>query len=274
MPRWSAAQMLGQIALGRPLKLREWPSDMHGQILPTQLKLREAIARGRISDVRGRQGPPGSKERIEELLSDSEFTLLVTPHGTLTVHPPHQRHKFEEKYGIDDLDNWWREIDFDQDEGEQAFAPSAPAESCRTQPHLRLLPGGLPARSGEIEAPGSEPAARAEELSPDPAAPPPRAEQKSPPAEPIRRGSPEQYDWEEGFLFMHQELNKRGDPKNPINAVDGWRSDADVARLVAAHVAIDGRQPDLKHTARVIRRRLKEWRAGQAEHNLVQVERN
>jgi len=126
----------------------------------------------------------------------------------------------------------------------------------------------------EIEAPGSEPAARAEELSPDPAAPPPRAEQKSPPAEPIRRGSPEQYDWEEGFLFMHQELNKRGDPKNPINAVDGWRSDADVARLVAAHVAIDGRQPDLKHTARVIRRRLKEWRAGQAEHNLVQVERN
>jgi hypothetical protein len=170
MPRWLAAQMLSRIALGKPLKLEEWPSDMSGQILPAQLKLHEAIVQRRIIDVRGRRGPPGSKARIEELLSDSEFTLLVTPHGTLTVHPPHKRLKFVEKYGIDP-DNWVREIDFDQDEGEQAF--SASLAPCQRQPdrsHLRLVSG---ARSGETEAP----AARAEESMPEP---PPAVEPEPP----------------------------------------------------------------------------------------------
>src|SRR5262249_4948904 len=40
---------------------------------------------------------------------------------------------------------------------------------CQGQPdrsHLRLVSGGLPARSGEIEAPGSEPAARSREEPP------------------------------------------------------------------------------------------------------------
>src|SRR5262245_8655887 len=145
MPRWSAAQMLSRLALGKPLKLTEWPSDMDGQILPAQLKLREAIAQQRISDVRGRLGPPGSKGRMpDDLFSDSEFTMLITPHGTLTIHPPHKRHKFEEKYGID-LDNWWREIDFDQDEGKQAFpAPPAPCQELPDQPHRLLLPVGAP----------------------------------------------------------------------------------------------------------------------------------
>jgi hypothetical protein len=162
MPRWSAAQMLSWIALGKPLKLKEWPNAMEGRILPAQLKLHEAIVQRRITDVRGRLGPPGSKERIEELLSDSEFTLLVTPHGTLTVHPPHQRHKFEKKYGID-LDNWVREIDFDRDEGEQAFPPSpVPCQGRPDRPHLRLLPGVLPARSGEANAPAQPPAPAAD----------------------------------------------------------------------------------------------------------------
>src|SRR5262245_10742135 len=167
MSRWSATQMLSRIApLGKPLKLTEWPSDMSGQILPAQLKLHEAIVQRRITDVRGRLGPPGSKEQIEELLSDSEFTLLVTPHGTLTIHPPHKRLKFIEKYGIDP-DNWVREIDFDQDEGEQAFSASlAPCQGQPDRSHLRLVSGGLPARSGEIEAPGSEPAARSSEEPP------------------------------------------------------------------------------------------------------------
>jgi hypothetical protein len=178
MPRWSAAQMLLRIALGKPLKLTEWPSDMSGQILPAQLKLHEAIVQRRIIDVRGRRGPPGSKERVEELLSDSEFTLLVTPHGTLTVHPPHKRLKFIEKYGMDP-DNWVREIDFDQDEGEQAFsAPLAPCQRPPDRLHLRLVSG---ARSGETEAP----AARAEESMPKPAPAvepePPRVESVPPP---------------------------------------------------------------------------------------------
>jgi hypothetical protein len=80
-------------------------------------------------------------------------------------------------------------------------------------------------------------------------------------------GRPEQYDWDEGFQFMRAELDKRGDPRNPINAVKGWRSAADVARLVAAHIAIGDQQPDFKHTARVIRLELQKWRAEQAERN-------
>ena len=94
MPRWSAAQQLSRIALKKPLQLTEWPDDMSGQILPAQLKLREAIVQRRITDVRGRLGPPGSKEqRLTDLFSDAEsmgFTLLVTSWGTLTVHPPAQ----------------------------------------------------------------------------------------------------------------------------------------------------------------------------------------
>jgi hypothetical protein len=160
MPRWTAAQMLSQIALEKSLKLREWRSEMDGKILPAQLKLHEAIVQGRIIDIRGRRGPPGSKERIEEILSDSEFTLLVTPYGTLTVHPPHKLPKFMEKYRINS-DNWVREIDFDQDEGERVFSP---CQGQLDRPHLRLVPG---ARSGEIEAP----AARAEESRPSPAPP-------------------------------------------------------------------------------------------------------
>jgi hypothetical protein len=155
--------MLSRIALGRPLKLAEWPDDMSGQILPAQLKLHEAIVQGRITDVRGRLGPPGSKERIEELLSDSEFMLLVTSHGTLTVHPPYKRHKFEEKYRVD-LDHWWREIDFDQDEGEQAFSP---CQGQPDRPHLRLVSG---ARSDEIEVPAAR--AEASKSEPTPAAEP------------------------------------------------------------------------------------------------------
>jgi hypothetical protein len=81
-------------------------------------------------------------------------------------------------------------------------------------------------------------------------------------------GPPEQYDWDEGFQFMRQELDKRGDPKDPLNErPKGWRADADVARAVAAHIAIDGQEPDFKHTGRVIRPKLKAWRAEQVERN-------
>jgi hypothetical protein len=135
---------------------------MGGQILPAQLKLTAAIAQQRISDVRGWLGPPGSKERVpDDLFSDSEFTMIVTPHGRLTIHPSYKRHKFEEKHKID-LDKWWREIDFDQDEGKQAFpAPLAPCQELPDQPHL-LLPSVLPARNGETEAPAQPPALEAD----------------------------------------------------------------------------------------------------------------
>jgi hypothetical protein len=78
-----------------------------------------------------------------------------------------------------------------------------------------------------------------------------------------QRGPPVRYDWDEGFQFMRQELGKRGDPRDPLNKVDGWRVDADVARLVAAHLARDGREPDQKHVERVIRPELETWRKEQ-----------
>jgi hypothetical protein len=101
----------------------------------------------------------------------------------------------------------------------------------------------------------------------EPASPSPQVEPEPESGTPARRGPPERYDWDEGFQFMRQELDTRGDPANPINAEEGWRSDADVARLVAAHIAIGDQQPDLKHTARTIRPQLAEWRAKQAERN-------
>jgi hypothetical protein len=139
------------------LKLTDWRDDMDGQILPAQLKLREAIVQGRITDIRGRLGPPGSKERMpDDLFSDSEFMLLVTPYGTLTIYPPHKLPKFMEKYELNP-DNWWREIDFDQDEGERAVSASlAPCQGQPDRSHLRLVSG---AGSSETEAP----ATRAEE---------------------------------------------------------------------------------------------------------------
>jgi hypothetical protein len=146
------------------LELKEWSSDMDGKILPAQLKLHEAIVQGHISDVQGRCGPPGSKGRIAEILRDSEFTLLVTLHGTLTVHPPHKRLKFIEKYKIDP-DNWVREIDFDRDEGEREFLTP-----CQGRPHLRLV---SEARSGEIEAPARPPAAPTPEAGTGSEEPPP-----------------------------------------------------------------------------------------------------
>jgi hypothetical protein len=177
MPRWTAAQMLSGFAREKPKKLEEWRWDMDGKILPAQLQLREAIIQGWIIDVRGRRGPPGSKERMpDDLFSDPEFTLLVAPHGALTVHPPHRRQKFEAKYGVD-LDNWWREIDFDRDEGERALAVSlAPCQRQPNRPHLHLVSG---ARSGETEAP----AARAEESMPEPASP--VEPEPAPPTEPL-----------------------------------------------------------------------------------------
>jgi hypothetical protein len=118
-------------------------------------------------------------------------------------------------------------------------------------------------------APAVEPTPPAEPRQPAPVPSSPQVEPKSPlEAEPIRRGHPEEYDWGEGIQFMRRELDKRGDPRNPINAVEGWRSDADVARSVAAHIALpNGRAPDFKHTARIIRPELKRWRAEQQSRN-------
>jgi hypothetical protein len=79
-----------------------------------------------------------------------------------------------------------------------------------------------------------------------------------------RRGAPTLYDWEEDFLFLRKILapEKQGDPLDPEFAKDGWRSDADVGRAVAEHIAVDGREPDLKHVMRKIGPELEKWRSG------------
>src|SRR5262245_16899269 len=160
-----------------------------------------------------------------------------------------------------------------EDERRTVHAPLIPAEGVRVEPyeagqHLvgraglaKLTSPATPATPADQQ--------RAEESMPEPAPSSPQVEPEPlPEPEPARRGPPEQYDWDEGFQFMRRELDKRGDPKNPINAVEGWRSDADVARLVAFHIALPGgREPDPKHTARVIRSELKKWRAEQRSRN-------
>jgi hypothetical protein len=85
-----------------------------------------------------------------------------------------------------------------------------------------------------------------------------------------RRGPPHQYDWDEGFQFMRQQLDRRGDPLLPDNAEAGWRSDADVVRAVADHIALPGeepedppRQPDFRHAKRRVGPELEKWRSEQ-----------
>jgi hypothetical protein len=49
---------------------------------------------------------------------------------------------------------------------------------------------------------------------------------------PARKGRKPMYDWEDAMNFAKMEFEKRGDYNDPQNAADGWRSQADLARLV------------------------------------------
>ena len=253
MPRWTAAQLLSRIALEKPLELKKWRRDMDGRILPAQLKLHEAIAQGRITDIRGRLGPPGSKGRIEELLRDSEFVLLVTSHGALTVHPPHKRLKFIEKYRIDP-DNWVREIDFDQDESEQAFPASrAPCQGQPDRPHLRLVPG---ARSGEIEAPAAS-EERSGALNPDGQL---DAEDRS---ESHPGGRPPVVNWS----MVDKEVFRLMDDNGEFSADDpDWNAQARLEEAIAAFCAKKFKQrPSVTTIRRHIREPLERWRRSRSE---------
>jgi hypothetical protein len=53
---------------------------------------------------------------------------------------------------------------------------------------------------------------------------------------PARKGSPPIYDWEDAMNFAKREFEERGDYNDPQNAVDGWRSQADWARLVSNYM--------------------------------------
>ena len=56
------------------------------------------------------------------------------------------------------------------------------------------------------------------------------------PTVPARKGRPPMYDWEDAMNFAKGEFENRGDYNDPQNAVDGWRSQADWARLVSRYM--------------------------------------
>jgi len=67
-----------------------------------------------------------------------------------------------------------------------------------------------------------------------------------------RAGAPEEHDWEEGKLFVMQELKTRGNPLDKNNQTKGWRTISDVAKLLIDHLeelSKDGVGPDMS-TAR------------------------
>jgi hypothetical protein len=240
---WSAAEGLAWIITGVPLEWKEWAGlqlarhmEEAGKELARVIGEDQVRAQGRLSPQGLMESLPSSDLRIPG------FRWLVRPDGNLGTSPPGRLAIFQGRH--------WYGIEVDSDGIKRTFPKPLRAERWPLIEAERLY-----AESG------SESAAR----EPEPA-PPSRQVEPEPP-QPARRGPPEKYDWDEGFQFMRSELDKRGDPKKPINAVKGWRSDADVARLVAAHIAIGDQQPDHKHTARVIRPKLKEWRAEQAKRN-------
>jgi hypothetical protein len=92
-------------------------------------------------------------------------------------------------------------------------------------------------------------------------------------SKPKRRGRPQKYDWEAAFKFMRDRLDVWGDPKKPENRFENkkvgkrlvnWRSDTDVAVEVAHFLREHGgKEPDTKHTERVIRPELTKYRREQ-----------
>ena len=54
---------------------------------------------------------------------------------------------------------------------------------------------------------------------------------------PARKGRVPLYDWEDAMNFAKGEFESRGDFNDPLNAEDGWRSQADLARLVISYMA-------------------------------------
>ena len=101
---------------------------------------------------------------------------------------------------------------------------------------------------------------RWERLYPEVAAPPPAPTEEHKPTPKKKRkkakqahraGAPEQHDWEEGKLFVMQELKTRGNPLDKNNQIKGWKTISDVAKLVRNHLgdhSKDGVRPDMSTT--------------------------
>jgi len=86
--------------------------------------------------------------------------------------------------------------------------------------------------------------------APSPAPVAPATEQKS------NAGAPAHHDWDEAVQHLRNLWKERGDPRDPLSAQEGWRSDIDAARNVADHLGkLDPEQepPDPKTVADKLR---------------------
>jgi hypothetical protein len=88
-----------------------------------------------------------------------------------------------------------------------------------------------------------------------------------PPATEIRKesnaGAPPQYDWDEASQYIEKLWENLGDPRDPLNAKDGWKSDYDIARSVVDHLEElypDQEPPPAKTVADKLRPKIKRLR--------------
>jgi hypothetical protein len=94
----------------------------------------------------------------------------------------------------------------------------------------------------------------------------PAAENPMKPLKP-KRGRPFEYDWIEGEAFAHHVMDRRGDPTNPNDQADEWKTESDLARLIAKHLSKDGadNEPDFGLTRKKAKEFIESWRARQRE---------
>jgi hypothetical protein len=82
-----------------------------------------------------------------------------------------------------------------------------------------------------------------------------------------RVGRKDAYDWGEAVLFIEKVLNERGDFAEPENAMAGWRSQADLERLVVEHMSpIEGKEPAVSTIRRRVTPTLVKWRLEQVRN--------
>lgn len=79
-----------------------------------------------------------------------------------------------------------------------------------------------------------------------------------------RKGRAPIYDWDDAMAFARIELDQRGDFARPENAALGWRSQADLMRMVITYMAKfhDGNEPPDSTVKSHLKTTIEQWRLG------------
>jgi hypothetical protein len=83
---------------------------------------------------------------------------------------------------------------------------------------------------------------------------------------PLRRngagvGRKAEYDWEDADLFVQNQLNEKGDFAESKNRVKGWRSQADLERLVGSYIGKhEGKMAAISTIRQRISPMIEKWR--------------